>query len=51
MIAGSDAMSVIVKAYMMELSVATHSVIIGLNLGSLSGEKQLGTLQVRNTPS
>lgn len=45
MIAGSDAMTVIVKAYMMEISVAIHSVIIGITLGSTSGPDNLQSLQ------
>ena len=45
MIAGSDATSVLVKAYMMEASVAVHSIILGLDLGSMSGVSNLPTLQ------
>ena len=45
MIAGTDSFNVIVKAYMMEISVAIHSVIIGIALGSLIGAAELGTLK------
>jgi solute carrier family 39 (zinc transporter), member 1/2/3 len=45
MIAGTDSLSVIVKAYMMEISVAIHSVIIGIALGSLGGPDNLPSLQ------
>lgn len=45
MIAGSDSFSVIVKAYMMEISVAIHSVIIGIALGSLGGPDNIQSLQ------
>ena len=45
-IARSDSLSVIVKAYMMEFSVAIHSVIIGLALGYMSGKENLEELQV-----
>lgn len=45
MIAGADSLSVIVKAYMMEISVAIHSVIIGIALGSLGGPDNLQSLQ------
>lgn len=45
MIAGTNSLSVIVKAYMMEISVAIHSVIIGIALGSLGGPDNLPALQ------
>lgn len=45
MIAGTDSLNVIVKAYMMEISVAIHSIIIGIALGSLGGEAQLPALE------
>jgi solute carrier family 39 (zinc transporter), member 1/2/3 len=45
MIMGSSATNVIVKAYMMELSVAIHSIIIGVDLGSQSGVDNLPVLQ------
>jgi zinc transporter 1/2/3 len=44
MIAGSDSIGVIIKAYMMEISVAIHSVIIGIALGSLAGPENLAPL-------
>jgi zinc transporter ZupT len=44
MIAGSDSFGVIIKAYMMEISVAIHSVIIGIALGSLAGPDNLAPL-------
>lgn len=45
MIAGSHSMNVTVKAYMMEMSVAIHSVIIGVDLGSQSGIDNLPVLR------
>ena len=45
MITGTSSLSVIVKAYMMEISVAIHSVIIGIALGSMAGEENLESLQ------
>ena len=45
MIAGTDSLNVIVKAYMMEISVAIHSIIIGIALGSLTGPAQLPALE------
>ena len=45
MITGTSSLSVIVKAYMMEISVAIHSVIIGVALGSMAGEENLQSLQ------
>ena len=45
MIAGTDSLSVIVKAYMMEISVAIHSIIIGITLGSLSGPENIPSLR------
>ena len=45
MIAGTDSLNVIVKAYMMEISVAIHSIIIGIALGSLAGPAQLPALE------
>jgi solute carrier family 39 (zinc transporter), member 1/2/3 len=45
MIAGSDSLAAITKAYMMEISVAIHSVIIGITLGSLSGPDNLQSLE------
>ena len=45
MIAGSNSINVIVKAYMMEISVAIHSIIIGITLGSLGKEEELGSLR------
>lgn len=45
MIAGTNSLSVIVKAYMMEISVAIHSIIIGIALGSLAGADNLQSLQ------
>lgn len=44
MITGTDSISVIVKAYMMEISVAIHSIIIGIALGSLSGDENVSSL-------
>jgi zinc transporter 1/2/3 len=44
MIAGSDSIGIIIKAYMMEISVAIHSVIIGIALGSLAGPDNLAPL-------
>ena len=45
MITGTSSLSVIVKAYMMEISVAIHSVIIGVALGSMAGEENIQSLQ------
>ena len=45
MIANADSMGAIIKAYMMEISVAIHSVIIGITLGSLSGPDNIPTLR------
>ena len=45
MIAGTTSLSMIVKAYMMEISVAIHSIIIGIALGSLAGEENVAALQ------
>lgn len=45
MIAGTNSLSVIVKAYMMEISVAIHSIIIGITLGSLAGPENLPSLR------
>ena len=44
MIAGADSFNVIVKAYMMEISVAIHSIIIGITLGSSIGVDGLESL-------
>lgn len=45
MVAGTNSLSVMVKAYMMEVSVAIHSVIIGIALGSLAGPDNLASLK------
>jgi solute carrier family 39 (zinc transporter), member 1/2/3 len=45
MITGTDSFAVITKAYMMEISVAIHSVIIGIALGSMAGPDNLQALQ------
>lgn len=45
MISGTVSMSVIVKAYMMELSIAVHSVVIGVALGSMAGKENEQPLQ------
>lgn len=45
MIASADSMGAIIKAYMMEISVAIHSVIIGITVGSLSGQDNIPTLR------
>ena len=45
MISGTMSMSVIVKAYMMELSIAVHSVVIGVALGSMAGKENEQPLQ------
>jgi zinc transporter 1/2/3 len=45
MVAGASSSTSIVKAYMMEFSVAVHSVIIGITQGSLSGEENLQALK------
>lgn len=45
MIAGSDSFAVITKAYMMEIAVAIHSVIIGITVGSLAGPDDLPSLR------
>ena len=45
MIAGADSFKVIVKAYMMEISVAIHSVIIGITIGSMAGPEELSALR------
>ena len=44
MIADTDSLNVIVKAYMMEISIAIHSVIIGVALGGSVGKAELTTL-------
>ena len=44
MIADTDSLNVIVKAYMMEISIAVHSVIIGVALGGSVGKAELTTL-------
>ena len=44
MIAATDSLNVIVKAYMMEISIAIHSVIIGIALGGLVGKDEITTL-------
>lgn len=41
---GTHSLSGIVKAYMMEISVAIHSIIIGIALGSMAGEESVGEL-------
>ena len=41
---GTHSLSGIVKAYMMEISVAIHSIIIGIALGSMAGEESIGEL-------
>ena len=45
MAAGADSLNVIVKAYMMEISVAIHSVIIGITIGSMAGPEELSALR------
>ena len=45
MITGTSSLSVIVKAYMMEISVAIHSIIIGIAVGGSAGEENLPSLQ------
>lgn len=45
MMASADSMGAIIKAYMMEISVAVHSVIIGITVGSLSGPDNIPTLR------
>ena len=45
MISGTASLSVIVKAYMMELSIAVHSVVIGVALGSMAGKEREQPLQ------
>ena len=45
MISGSETLTVIVKAYMMEISIAIHSVVIGIGLGNMSGEENLPPLK------
>lgn len=40
----THSLSGIVKAYMMEISVAIHSIIIGIALGSTAGEESVGEL-------
>jgi zinc transporter 1/2/3 len=42
--AHSDSVSTLIKAYMMELSVALHSVIIGMSMGVLSQPSEMETL-------
>ena len=44
MIAETDSLSVIIRAYMMEISVAVHSIIIGIAIGSLSGPENVPSL-------
>ena len=43
--AGANSFNVIVKAYMMEISVAIHSVIIGITLGHMAGPDELNSLR------
>ena len=45
MISGTTSLSVVVKAYMMELSIAVHSVVIGVALGSMAGKENEQPLQ------
>ena len=45
-VAQTGSLSVLVKAYMMEFSIAVHSVVIGVGLGYMSGESNLGLLKV-----
>ena len=45
MIAATDSLNVIVKAYMMEISIAIHSVIIGIAIGASVGTAELKTLR------
>lgn len=45
MIVDTESLNLIVKAYMMEISIAIHSVIIGIALGNMAGSSQLTTLE------
>ena len=45
LISESNSISVIVKAYMMEISIAIHSIIIGVALGGMAGEDNIQSLQ------
>ena len=45
MIATSNAPSQVIKAYVMEVSVAVHSIILGVSLGALAGKQNLKTLE------
>lgn len=45
LIATSNAPSQVIKAYVMEVSVAVHSIILGVSLGALAGKQNLKTLE------
>jgi solute carrier family 39 (zinc transporter), member 1/2/3 len=45
MISNASSFTVIVKAYMMEISIAIHSIIIGVAVGGLAGEENIQSLQ------
>ena len=45
MLSGKSSLSIIVKAYMMEISIAIHSIIIGVAQGSMAGEENVQALQ------
>ena len=45
MLVGKSSLSIIVKAYMMEISIAIHSIIIGIAQGSMAGEENVQALQ------
>jgi zinc transporter ZupT len=45
LIARSNSMSVLIKAYMMEISIGIHSLIIGIAMGSLEGRENLESLR------
>jgi zinc transporter 1/2/3 len=45
MVAGTNSLSVLLKAYMMEISVAIHSIIIGIALGANNDPEELTALR------
>jgi zinc transporter 1/2/3 len=45
MIAEADSSSALLKAYMLEISVAVHSIIIGISIGTLSDPEDLKALE------
>lgn len=45
-VADSDGLLALIKAYIMEISIAIHSVIIGISLGSMDGVGEIPTIKV-----